>query len=207
MLKVRMDSRSAEGALATVRRQLPFAASVAINECLKKAQIAQRAHQRSAFHARNTRFMDAAVKIKPFAKKTSLFGVIQIDPPGGAARADILTKFEEGGTKRPRDGRSIAVPGRQVRRTSKGVTSSVRPRAILGSGKAFIGRTRAGKRAIFQRLGSGRGTRIRYLYSLVPRAKIKPLLRFKTTVWGSLNKSWRLEIGRALKNALATARR
>lgn len=207
MLKVRTETKKVEGGLAALRRQLPFATSVAINECLKRAQRAQQAQQRSAFDVRNSRFMDQAVKIKPFAKKTALFGVIQIDPPGGKARADILTKFEDGGTKRPKGGRSIAVPGRQVRRTSKGVTKSLRPRNVLASGKAFVGETRAGKKAVFQRLGSGKGTRLRYLYSLVARAKIKPRLKFKATVWASLRASWGREFRKAVKAALATSRR
>lgn len=36
--------------------------------------------------------------------------MVQIQPPGGQRTADILAKFEEGGTKRPREGRHLAVP-------------------------------------------------------------------------------------------------
>lgn len=205
MLKMRVDSKELDRLLKQWPDQARFATSLAINETMKVAQRDQRAHNASAFAVRNSRFMSQAIKIKPFSTKTSLSGVIRIDPPGGQARADILIKFEKGGTKRPR-GRDIAVPGRGVKRTSRGVQKSLRPRTVLGAGKAFVGKTRTGTKAIFQRVGSGKRTRVKYLYSLVPRARIQPRLEFVRTVSASFSRHIEPELLKAWKRAVASAR-
>jgi hypothetical protein len=218
VLKVKVDSRKVEGALDTMRRQMPYATSVAINECLKKAQVAQRAHQRSAFDVRNTRFMDLSVKIKPFAKKTKPEGVIWTDPPGGASRADVVMQHERGGTKKPIDGPHIAVPV-NIRRGARGVPYNLRPRRLgfqktvkgtsvaVGEVGTLLIRSKGGKGVIVQRRGgTGKRADLKVLYALVPKVTIKPRLKFYTNVWASFRANWRGEFTKALTNAIKTAR-
>lgn len=119
---------------AALGRQLPFIESLAINETAKGFQKKQRQHQLRVFTARRPRFIERAVKIKPFSNKRQwpdVHAVVKIDPPGGQARADILAKFEEGGEKRPRDGSSLAIPTTDLKRTKTGIVPrSKRPRSF-----------------------------------------------------------------------------
>jgi hypothetical protein len=92
------------------QRQLPFATANAINDTLLEVQTAERAHIHAAFTVRRTSFIDNLVKITKFAKKDDPSGEIGIRGPNSAPdRADILTKFETGGTKTPRSS-SHALP-------------------------------------------------------------------------------------------------
>ena len=176
MIRIHVDTRGFDRWLGAHRRQLPFATSTAINETLKIAQVEQRAQNRIAFKVRNPRFIEQAVKIKPFATKSRLFGIIQIDPPGGQARASILTQHEKGGTKTPA-GRSLwipeprgATPARKITKSTGGVAkgSGWRPRELelkphgasgrvwQGRDGTFLIRTGRGKGIVLQRTGSGR---------------------------------------------------
>lgn len=232
MFTITFDRREVDALLREHAKQGPFAVSTAINETLKKAQADQRAHQRNVLEVRNTRFVDQAVKIKPFATKTALFGVIQVDPPGGAARRDILTKFESGGTKTPKGGRSIAVP-EGVKKSAKGVRAGFRP-SDLGfaphgrSGKVFKGASRTllirtGRGGmILQRTGKGRvrvssvrtrksgyrGRRsgLKLLYILTPSARIGATLKFERTVMHAIGRHAEREMVAAWHRAVKTAR-
>lgn len=88
--------------LVDLERQLPYAAAVGINETAKEIQAAETQHLFREFDIRRPLFAQRAIKIKPFATKRLPEATISVDPPGGQARADIWTKFEEGGWKRPR---------------------------------------------------------------------------------------------------------
>lgn len=232
MLVIKMDRREIDRALKDMPGQALFAVSTAINETLKKAQAGQRQHQRDVFEVRNARFMDQAVKIKPFATKASLSATIQIDPPGGAARRDILTKFEAGGRKRPISGRNIAIP-ELVRRSTKSHSGGLKPSA-LGftqhgrSGKVFTGANRTilirtGRGGlILQRTGKGRarssnvrtrrtsyrGRRsgLKLLYVLTPSAHIPPTLQFEATVRSYIGTYAEREAAAAWLRAVRTAR-
>jgi hypothetical protein len=160
--------------LVDLERQLPFAAAKGINETAKEIQAAETKHLFREFEIRRPLFAQRATKIKPFATKKLPEATISIDPPGGQARADIWTKFEESGWKRP-SGRSIAIPD-EATRTSKGILSrSARPRAFdfklvatrSDGTKIYKGRRRTfmiqhadGTGGIYQRVGT-RGTKRR----------------------------------------------
>lgn len=207
MLTIYVDERRLNRLLKNWPGQARFATSLAINKTLERAQADERKHMHSVFTIRNRRFMDYAVKLKPKATKSRLEGILRIDPPGGQARADVITKFEEGGTKRPTHGRQhLAIPGRQVKRGARGVPKRLRPAAAIDAGIAFVARTRRGTPAIFQRLGVGKRTRLRYLYSLVTRAKVDDRLEFIKTGEASITRHGETELFRAWAHAVATAR-
>jgi hypothetical protein len=175
-IRVRVDAKAAFRALDTLRKQIPYATATAINQTLKHAQKAQQQHQRTVFTVRNRVFVDRAVKIKPFATKTSTFGVIQVDPPGGQARASILTQHEQGGTKRPRGSTLWApepkgeTPVKKIRRGGRGVPkgSGWRPKELglvphgktgrvwKGKNRTFLIKTGSRSGVVFQRTGKGR---------------------------------------------------
>jgi hypothetical protein len=206
-------------------KQLPFAMSKAINTALVKAQAKQLAHMQREFTIRRPQFAKLSTKITKFAKKTSLIGEIAIAPPGD--RADIFAKFELGGTKRPKDGRNIAIPitGSPVKKSARTIVSDQnRPKALL-SGATTI-QTRSGKVKAVKRAKSfggaflipahdGKpggifiraGKKVKLAYTLQPKAEIKPRLDFVETVSTSINQTWAEDFAREFANAMRTAKR
>lgn len=202
------------------RDQLPFATSVAINRTAKDFQEAQREHIHDVFTVRRKRWVDRSVKIKPFATKRRLMAKVGIHPPGGDERADILTKFESGGIKRPQGGRSLAVPD-EVKRTKTGfIGKRQRPKAFdfelwgrgpeatvyRGRRRAFMIRYPDGEGFIFRRTGRGAGSRMRLLYTFTPQARIDPLLEFFETAEEIIQSRFDENFADAFAHAMDTAR-
>lgn len=203
--------------------QIPYVMSVAINKTALKFQEVQREHQEDIFTIRRKAFVQRAVKIKPFAKKTSLEAIVKIDPPGGQARAGILTKFEEDTTKGPFRGRSIAVPRDTVPRTASGVikkgwrpkelftnaTQHGRGKAIGSKGDVYQGdkgtlmiRRPGGKGVILRRTPQG----LIALYFLVPLVRIKPELEFGANAQKVFDEHFTVYYVKAFDEAARTAR-
>ncbi len=200
------------------RDQVPFAASKAINETLKDAQRAQRAHMRQAFTIRRRPFAERAVKIKPFANKRRLHARIKIEPPGGQERANIFTRHEVRGIREPIEGRSLAVPIGVRRKKTSVVRRERRPPAFkfreVGSGRrvamfkgvkrTFMLQSPDGTGYIIQRTGR-RKTRL--LYRLVPSVPIAPRLAFLETVGRVVRANFPTNFRRAFIQAVRTRRR
>lgn len=205
--------------------QIPFAASRAINEVAKRGQ--QRVHDRiqHVFEVRNRLFASRAIKIKPFATKRRLMAQLQVEPPGGKARADIFAKFETGGTKRPR-GQRLAVPTDEVKRLRsgriskrqrlrefdfkphghRGVFSTKGTGVFVGNKRTIMIRESGGRGLVLQRVGRGKGSRLKTLYIFTPKAKIDDRLKFEQTVTDQVRIYWRPEFREAFHRAVATAR-
>lgn len=203
--------------------QVPYVTSVAINKTALKFQEVQRGHQEDIFTVRRKSFVERAVKIKPFAKKGHLEAHVKIDPPGGQARAGILTKFEEDTSKSPFRGRSIAVPTADVPRTGAGIirkgwrpkdlfssaTQHGRGRAIGTKGNVYKGRKNTllirkpgGRGVIFQQTSSG----LTPLYFLVPVVRIKPELHFGANAQRVFDENYEVYFVRAFDEAARSAR-
>lgn len=198
------------------RDQLPFSTSKAINEVAKDFQREQRRHQREIFTVRNARFVDRSVKIRPFSNKRTLEARVSIDPPGGRDRADILTKFEDGGFKFPR-GRHLTVP-QEVKRTKRGIIGKARrPRAFgfelrgrgpkgslfQGAKKTFMIVPHAGGGAIFKQK---RGQPFFPLFSLTRRARIPASLDFQENARQTVDRRFEMRFSEAFDRAIRTAR-
>jgi hypothetical protein len=188
MIQLQVNTQDVQRRLGAFRNQVPFVLATSINETLLLAQKAQRARQQQSFKIRNRTFMDRAVKISPFATKANPRGVLLIDPPGGQARASILTQHEEGGIKRASSqhgmGGSLWIPeptgptpARKIRSGVRGVPagSGFRPRELglkphgtsgkvwQGANRTFLIRTADGRGIVLQRTRGSRrrATRIR----------------------------------------------
>ncbi|KKN35919.1 hypothetical protein LCGC14_0778900 [marine sediment metagenome] len=210
LLDVEFDSRDTQRWLGKMAKQTAFALSVAINDTLKDAQKVQRAHQRRVFTVRRPRYVEQAVKIKPFATKRTLTGTMAIDPPGSKRTADILAKFETGGTKRPR-GRHLAVPV-EAKRTKAGVVS--RRNRPKGFKFKRVGRSIRGERrtfiipsiGIFQRVGRRKNSQIRLLYRFKTSVPIGRRLDFIANAERVVQQMFDKNFERAFDRAVATAR-
>lgn len=216
-ITIQVDSAAMQLAIRSFRDQAAFAISRAINTTALGAQAAQVKHQRDVFTVRRADFVDRAVKIKPFATKRSLVAVLSIDPPGGQARADILTKFEEGTPKVPR-GPRLAVPDGARRGKTGGVEPSLRPRALNfqpygASGRVMRGDKRTvlirlpgGRGGIYQRRGVGKRSTLFRLFVFTPRAKTPRVLDFEKTIEASVRANFKRNFEIALAEAIRTAR-
>lgn len=222
-VKVTIDAKTPM--LTEGGKQVPFALSKAINASLITAQKKQLAHMAGEFTLRRPQFAKLSVKITQFAKKTNPVGTIAIAPPGD--RADIFAKFERGGTKRPKDGKNLAIPitGSPVKRTARSIVSDQnKPKALL-SGAANV-TSRTGKVKNVRRAASFKGAflkpamdgkpamifmrqgkRVKLAYVLEPSVPIKPELDFVSTITDSVNRTFREDFEREFANALKTARK
>ena len=206
MFDVTIVSKRAAQLLKTAAKQVPFATSVAINETAKDFQKVQVAHIESAFTIRRQTFARRAVKIKPFSTKQRLTATVSIDPPGG--KADILAKFETGGTKRPR-GQHIAVPVGVRTSPTRVIPKARRPRQLLQKPNVFALRQRRGKLppGIYRRMGARRaGKRVKLLYAFKTSVPIDARLDFLETGQRVVRQRFGRNFQRAYAKALRTAR-
>ena len=199
------------------REQIPFVQMQTVNALAKDFQKKQRAHQRRIFDVRRGPFFDRAVKIKPFARKQRPAARVLIDPPGGQALADIITKFQTDTRKTAREG-TLAIPISE-RRTKAGVVAkkdhprrlNFKPhggsgRVMRGRRRTFLVRTRSGEGFIFRRVGRGPGSTLEVLWRLQREVPIEPELDFFVNAREVMD---RLAVRRALESwdrAIRTAR-
>lgn len=120
-------------------------------------------------------------------------------------RAPWMQLQEEGGTKVV-SGKRIAVPTAQVRRTKRSLIPQSQKPANLGN-KAFKVTTKSGNTMLATRVGKGKRSELKMLYSLVPRAQVPPRLHFHRTVTEFVNKHGAQYLLRGIEYALKTAKR
>lgn len=177
MIGVEIDERPVKEALRSLHRdQVPYALAQAINKTGVQGQEKVRDRMAREFTQRRKTWMDRSIKIGrgDFATKQKLRAIVKVETPGAKDRSDVIAKFEDGGTKRPKDGRRLAVPD-EVKRTGKGVISKTqRPKAfdfeLIGTGpdgtqvfrgkkKTFMVKRPDGTGGIYQRTGRKTGKR------------------------------------------------
>lgn len=132
MISVTVDTSSVVPWLQSLHRdQIPYATMLALNELALAVQTAEREgiDQRFTLRRRDWARRNVKIRREDFAKKTQLRAIVRMEAPGSAGRTDILAKFEDGDTKRPR-GRRLAIPD-DVRRSASGVIpKGKRPKAF-----------------------------------------------------------------------------
>jgi hypothetical protein len=204
------------------RDQVPEAARRGIRYTALDFQKGQREHQRQVFTVRRPTFVDRAVKISQFPTKQEPVAVVKIEPPGGQARADVLTVHEEGGTKEPGPGhRAKAVPQAAQASPTEIVPKRLRPtqlgfrRVDKGGGEfqVFRGKVRTfmirrpdGSGVILQRTGRGRSD-VRALFILEPGGvQIGARLQFHENAVRIIDEVAAENMARAWDETLRTAR-
>lgn len=211
---------------ATMRKQIPYATALAVNATAESVQRAQRAGQRERFTIRREQWADRSVKIRrgEFATKRNPVAIIRIEAPGAdPGRSQILTQHEDGGEKKPR-GQSLAVPKEARANVRVIIRKNQRPRAFefgpgrrgpratvyQGERRTFMIRLHNRSGWILRRVAKQRirklfdGTKL--LYTLTPKAKLKPRLAFIRTAERTARKEIGPNMDRALAKAMATAR-
>lgn len=95
-------------ALSGIRSQIPYAASVLVNNLANDGQSAVRAALAGEFHLRRKDFVERTIYRDPkrdFATKANLSATVRVNP-----ERDFLGKFEADQTKHSRAGRALAIP-------------------------------------------------------------------------------------------------
>jgi hypothetical protein len=221
---IRVDTNAVEvgeGLRFLFRDQVPFATARAINKTAEQFQKVQRDHMSSIFLVRRKPFIDRAVKIKPFARKTSLFADVSIDPPGGQARASILTQHETETVKTPR-GRRVAIPDKIRRSPRTVVRKALRPANLglrdagtidVGGTTATLGVAPGGIYSIRRPDGSGGIFRRRHrdrpyerLYVFRPQVPLTPELNFVKNADRVVQDRFAANFREAFDQAVRTAR-
>jgi hypothetical protein len=204
-------------------QQLPFAVALAINRTLEEGQAGFRKTLPQHFTLRRKQFIERLVKIenRDRATKASPYGRMGIQ----GNRADILTKFEEGGVRRPR-GHSLYVPIDVKRNKRDLVTNANKPKAFSfvrertnsntgiavfqGNKRTFMVRFPDGRGWLFKRTKRGKhgelftGTKV--LYALIPKAPIPKALHFEETVVPILQARFPVNLQGMLAAAIRTAK-
>lgn len=212
--------------LRLFRDQVPFANARAINRTAKEGQKRERAHMVDVFTIRRPAWVSRAIKIKPFARKRSPSATVQVEPPGGPQRADVLARHERAHQREPVGGQSLAVPIDVRTSTREIVKKRDRPKAYAfshvrtgaGGAEVYEGRRRTfmvryadGSGWILRRTGPGtwgslfEGTTV--LYRLVPEVPIEARLDFVDTMVRTVTTTYASYFRQEFARAVRTARR
>jgi hypothetical protein len=211
--------------LTEAARQLRYAQSLAINNTLKDIQSSQRARMKGVFQIRQRGWFRYAVKIKPFANRRTLTGVISIDPPGHPASRMAITRHEEPGQRRPHASRALLVPvdarsgaRRTIRKPNRPENlnlqrSRTNPNVYFGDRRTFMIRNPDGTGWIFRRRRKGqRGQRhgsfegVDTLYVFRRRTPVHGGLGFMSTARTVFRRRYGQHFRDAYERALRTAR-
>lgn len=190
--------------LAAIGRQMPYAASVALNTIANKTQAEIRGTLSGNFMLRRKTFIERTIYREPgvdFATKSRLQAGVGVHP-----ERDMLAKHEEGGSKRPIQGTRLAVPV-NVPRTAAGIVKAAyRPKALRGNPRVFRIDPPGGDPLIAEQLGRGKNARVRVLYALKRAVWLKPRLNFHATATRVIDREWEGAVRAGIDKALATAK-
>lgn len=221
-MNIRVDTRLAEKLVTKSLRQIPFSMSQALNQTAQQFQTEERNTMEGRFTLRRRTWALQSVKITQFAKKEQLEAVVAISPPGAPQRADILSKFEDGGRKRSKTGGSVAVPDDQAFSHARVIPQGKRPKAFQfkahrtfsgkvqfkGEQRTFIVEKSTFERGIFQRVSKSRGGRggLRLLYWFTRSVRIPADLRFHATAQAVFKRRFNANFNAALAKNIREAR-
>lgn len=175
--------------IQSYRNQIPYATAQALNSTafdIRKEIVTNT--WPSSVNVRNSRFMNAALRILP-AKKSSLTAVLF-----DTLKKEYLVRLDKSGTKIPM-GNHLAIPARDVEGLIRGgggaVKKAYKPRTLLEKNRFFKTRLKSGMDAIVERpAGKETGIRktnrlkrgpLKVWYVLEPKAQIKKMFPFYDT--------------------------
>lgn len=153
-------------------------------------------------NVRNSRFMNAALRVKTATKRMLTATVFD-----GLGR-NYLARLESSGTKVPL-GNNIAIPARdvidQVRGANGAVRKAYQPRALLNKKRFFRQALKSGVDAILERPKKGR-TPLKVWYLLQPKAHIPKLFPFYQAARRVVDRRFEINFRNAFRRAVMTRR-
>lgn len=197
VLKVSSNIKETERTLQRwQRRQIPFAASLALNNTafVTRKYVVERLWPNAFPRARNKRFPGVMFRVQKSTKRR-----LQSQVFDRLDRA-FVDNHIEGRPKRPFRSSALAVPI-NVKRTASGKISARRqPENIPNSFERDYGRGPA----IWQRQRNGK---LKLMYSLKQQTPVRASFQFYRLGLRRADQAWRQEFPKAIQRALSTARR
>lgn len=191
--------------LFALRKQIPFALSLALNTIAEQAQAEETVGIFDRFHVRREARLRTAIQRKNSTKSRPEATL--------TVRDAFLVQHEEGGIRRPGDVYSSIVQPESVDAKRIGVlrgrnTPQFYLERIKTKPRPFLQRMKSGKVGVFVRATAGKGSRypIELIFAFERQAKIAKLLKFGATVDEVIARDWDKAFGAALGKAIATAR-
>lgn len=220
MITITLDPSDFTGELDDfARRQLPFATALALNSVGFDFQNAQQLGMDRRFTLRRKAFIEQGIYFprdqRADYRKGQMHATVSIEP-----KRDFLTKFQQGGWKRPRSSSRLAVPA-EARRTKAGIVAKSErigelqirlhgrgPKATVGRGlkRTFSIRLPDGRGYIFRRTGKGKRSDLRLLYIFRPRVPIPASLEFYETAEATARARFPDAFATAFARAMRTAK-
>lgn len=198
MLDIKFDfsqfERAVEGIGGAIE-QLPYALSVAMNEAAftTRRHLVERTWP-SHVTVRNTRFLNAALRIEKATKNSLVVSITDAGAPGRAR----LKQHDEGGTKLPK-GSNLAIPARSSQALGVRQGRRISPKSIPNT-------FRKGD-AVYQRTGKGGRDGLRLLFVLKSSAKQPADVPLSKDFRDAMAAAMRDSFPKAMAKALASRRR
>ena len=197
-MNVQVDLKEWQDRLNQYPDQIAYAFSTAVNKTIMAAQNDIREHEQTIFHVRRESYVKRSIKITQFATKKDQTATVAVSPPGGAP--DVISKFEEGGTKTPTTAAHVAIPEEAVQPDiNKVIGKAKRPRNIKGS---FI--LKVGDREYIAWHDKRKSKVLKFGYRLVDSVQIKPILNFVSIATEVVKREWDKQFSEAWKRAVET---
>jgi hypothetical protein len=188
--------------LSFEKKQLPFAASKAINDTLKEGRVAIIKHLKSKQKKKSAWWNNKATGINiKYSNKKKLLGIIYTKIWWGKLQ-------EDGGIKTPK-GEHILVPTARTPKYARKAGGHVKllndPKILRHRGSPII-KLKSGKEGVFKRRGKKRYP-IDMVYSAPKKARIdKPILHFWAIMDKVFKRRFRKNFIKNLNHALKTAK-
>lgn len=230
MLKFEVDERAVVRKLEKIAGdQWPYALALALTRTAQRAQAAVQAHTRSTFKL-HSEFIPKGVRMSPARKADAQRGEAEAAVYTAPGISGWMPLHEAGGFKEPK-GKSLAQPGEDLKqlsyRTGTGaVRKRLKPAALLehynankpgtsqkgqpktGRGSrraAFIVQDASSGTPLIVRRKAGKGNEaLETLYTLAPKAHLRPQWQFEKTVRKSVKSNFIKELRKAVREALVT---
>jgi hypothetical protein len=177
---------------AVARKQMPFAASMALNKTAVGARDEVKANLPTRFKLRNQWTM-RGIQAKTSTKHTLL---AEVNAPG------YMAIQETGGDRRPSSSKMLAAPSTEAKGTSV-IPRGQRPRALLASGTAFIKPMANGDAAVFKRMGGKKRNKLRLMYWLTAEQSYDERFEFEADVEKYTQANFSDNLSLALAKALS----
>lgn len=193
---VDVNAGNAKADLAEIKKQIPFAMSLALNKLGAKAKAEQTEGIFERFQVKPTARprVKTTVQMKPSTKRRPEVVLTERDP--------WLVQHEEGETRRPGDIFSSVVKPVSAKARRVGVLRGRNtPAAVLATGRGFIRTLNNGKIGVFLRRGRKR-LPVDLVFALEREAKLPALLKFGATVDETVTREWDRVFAEALRTAL-----
>lgn len=211
MIKIDLDAaKFKNGLLALIKGQLDYATALAMTRTVKDAKAAILLKLPSRFKLRNN-FVKNSIRFDA-ANKTKLRAVVG-SRTSTTYNTDFLELQEEGGTKRPKQSKHLAISGKQsgIGGPRGIIRRRQRPSVLLADRANYFKGTIKGTEGIWKRL-KGRGKkrkrtgRLKLVYLLTRSGHIDKRFHFIDTATDRMARVWPGHFTQALDDALRTAR-